>query len=1003
MSDGKLPQPAEISAENIIKPSFDDLSAEQLEAYEALKRKRQEQLEALEKQRKEEFEALKKRQEEEDRETFLASFKKDRQGGATSLGEVKLPPLLGDPAEPSVSTSLFSADQLAAINHYATESSRQAYDAMVEYLKASKNTPQDASVNVGTGAAVGNPNPTLPTSSAVLRETPMNPYFSQDNQIMTAPTCPSPIRSVPYSVIPPNQVPRPAATNMAPNFNSIQLAINDGRLSFADMQIDKQPFPMNTLELQGKKVLIRPEAAGSANKNNVVVGEPRNSRDGNKDLGREIVLGKQPNGKETLKITIKNPTLGGQSQVQRDVRAKFIKPKSPEVGKWKTNEVKKSTRDNEMKWRPKSPCAEISESSKQQENSTNVNSVIIGTQELKLKEPVVVDEPANSKKVILNIPPRSSANDHEASTSKAKPRDPKYTQPKWCPLGLTKTQKRRLQRMRNQEKVEHTAEKRRDEFFDKTHRVPYKKWVLKKVEGAAVPMTIAKTAPSSEEKDVNIDELTTPLPTTPGSVPISEDDEELVDFENSPAREGMDMNMVYYLPSEFRAVDEEGEVAQLDFGPKNAIFEKPKEPVKHLKPLYVKGHINGSPVARMLVDGGAVVNLMPCSVFKKLGLDENDLMKTNMVLNGFEGKEKTEAKGVMSVELTVGSKSLATAFFIAEVQGKKGSNKLRLCIDFRDLNRATPKDEYPMPIADMLINDASGHKVISFLDGNAGYNQIFMAEEDAFKTAFRCPGFVGLFEWTVMTFGLKNVGATYQRAMNLIFHDLLGVILEVYIDDIVVKSDANESHLADLRLAFERMRKYGLKMNPLKCAFGVSAGKFLGFIIHQRGIEIDPGKIQAIQKVQAPTCKKDMQKFLGKVNYLRRFIVNLSGKVDALTPILRLKNDDDFTWGSKQQEAFENIKLCLSTPPVLRAPKHGELFRLYIAVEEGVIGAVLTQETEEKEHVITYLSRRLLDAETRQDNWNANELAQQASGYHVDRGVFHISHEPMFALADIGS
>ncbi len=230
---------------------------------------------------------------------------------------------------------------------------------------------------------------------------------------------------------------------------------------------------------------------------------------------------------------------------------------------------------------------------------------------------------------------------------------------------------------------------------------------------------------------------------------------------------------------------------------------------------------------------------------------------------------------------------------------KKGSNKLRVCIDFRDLNRATPKDEYPMPIANMLINDASGHKVISFLDGNVGYNQIFMAEEDAFKTAFRCPGFVGLFEWTVMTFELKNAGATYQRAMNLIFHDLLGVILEVYIDDVVVKSDANESHIADLRLAFERMRKYGLKMNPLKCAFGVSAGRFLGFIIHQHGIEIDPKKIEAIQKVQAPTCKKDMQKFLGKVNYLRQFIVNLLGKVDAFTPILRLKDDDDFTWGAK--------------------------------------------------------------------------------------------------------
>jgi hypothetical protein len=91
---------------------------------------------------------------------------------------------------------------------------------------------------------------------------------------------------------------------------------------------------------------------------------------------------------------------------------------------------------------------------------------------------------------------------------------------------------------------------------------------------------------------------------------------------------------------------------------------------------------------------------------------------------------------------------------------KKGTKKLRVCIDFRDLNRATPKDEYPMPITNFLVNDASGHRIFSFLDGNAGYNQIFMADEDISKTAFICPGFVGLFEWVVMTFGLKNVGAT---------------------------------------------------------------------------------------------------------------------------------------------------------------------------------------------------------------------------------------------------
>jgi hypothetical protein len=157
-----------------------------------------------------------------------------------------------------------------------------------------------------------------------------------------------------------------------------------------------------------------------------------------------------------------------------------------------------------------------------------------------------------------------------------------------------------------------------------------------------------------------------------------------------------------------------------------------------------------------------------------------------------------------------------------------------------------------MNIVDMLINNVSGHRVISFLDGNASYNQIFMAKEDMSKMAFRCTGFDGLFKWVVMTFGLKNVGATYQRAMNLIFHDLLGIILEVYVVDVVVKLDCMDSHLADLRLAIERMCWYGLKMNPLKCALGVSAGKFLRFIIYEHGIEIDLTKIEYINKVQLP-------------------------------------------------------------------------------------------------------------------------------------------------------
>jgi hypothetical protein len=104
------------------------------------------------------------------------------------------------------------------------------------------------------------------------------------------------------------------------------------------------------------------------------------------------------------------------------------------------------------------------------------------------------------------------------------------------------------------------------------------------------------------------------------------------------------------------------------------------------------------------------------------------------------------------------------------------------------------------------------------------------------------------------------------------------------------------------------MRQYGLNMNPLKCAFGVSAGKFLGFIVHEKGVEIDTKKIESIKNVQTPTCKKELQRFLGKINYLRRFICNLSQKVDAFYPLLRLKSGAEFTCGAKQQEAFNEIK-----------------------------------------------------------------------------------------------
>jgi hypothetical protein len=153
-------------------------------------------------------------------------------------------------------------------------------------------------------------------------------------------------------------------------------------------------------------------------------------------------------------------------------------------------------------------------------------------------------------------------------------------------------------------------------------------------------------------------------------------------------------------------------------------------------------------------------------------------------------------------------------------------------------------------------------------------------------------------------------------------------------------------------------------MNAMKCSFGVSAGKFLGFVVHESGIQIDEKRIESIKKLKEPMCKRDVHKLLGKINYLRRFIGNLAGKVESFLPLIRLNHEGDFMWGTQQREAFKKTKQYL-TSPFFRAPIAGEAFRLYIAAQECVIGGVLTQQEDGKEFVVAYLSRRLVDVETR--------------------------------------
>jgi hypothetical protein len=151
----------------------------------------------------------------------------------------------------------------------------------------------------------------------------------------------------------------------------------------------------------------------------------------------------------------------------------------------------------------------------------------------------------------------------------------------------------------------------------------------------------------------------------------------------------------------------------------------------------------------------------------------------------------------------------------------------------------------------------------------------------------------------------------------------------------------------------------------LKCAFGVTSGRFLGFVVHEHDIQIDPKKIESIRKIGEPVCKKDVKKLLGTINYLHHFISNLAGRVESLLPLVQLKHEEKFTWGVEQREAFEKIKEYLMSPPVLRPPKAKNPFMMYIAVQERVIGAVLLEEEDGKEFLVVYVSRHLLDAKTR--------------------------------------
>ena len=187
---------------------------------------------------------------------------------------------------------------------------------------------------------------------------------------------------------------------------------------------------------------------------------------------------------------------------------------------------------------------------------------------------------------------------------------------------------------------------------------------------------------------------------------------------------------------------------------------------------------------------------------------------------------------------------------------KKANGKWRMCVDFTDLNRACPKDSYPFPRMDTLVDSTTRHELLSFMDTFSGYNQIKMNEDDQERTSFVTSQ--GLFCYKVMPFEIKNTGAMYQRLMNKMFTHQIGRNVQVYVDDMLLKSLRENNQLDDLQETFDTLWSYNMKLNPSKCVFGVTAGKFLGFIVSHRGIEVNPEKVWAIMELKPSRTVKEV-------------------------------------------------------------------------------------------------------------------------------------------------
>src|SRR5690606_23295740 len=331
---------------------------------------------------------------------------------------------------------------------------------------------------------------------------------------------------------------------------------------------------------------------------------------------------------------------------------------------------------------------------------------------------------------------------------------------------------------------------------------------------------------------------------------------------------------------------------------------------------------------------------------------------------------------------------------------KKPDGGLRLCVDYRALNKITKKNRYPLPLINESLHQIRGSKIFTKIDLRWGYNLIRIREGDEWKTAFRTRN--GLFETLVMPFGLTNAPATFQTFINDTLREFIDVSCVVYLDDILIYSKDPKEHKKHVRDIMKRLLEAGLYARPEKCKFSVERATFLGFIVSKDGIEMDPAKVQAVREWESPTCVKDVQCFLGFANFYRRFIKDYSRICRPLFDLL--KKDSEFSWTPEHQQVFDQLKEAFCSAPILRHFNPELTAILETDASDTVASGILSQQFPTPDgklvlHPIAYFSKKLNPAQCNYPIGDKELLAIVLSfeEWHL---YLHATEKPVLVFTD---